>query len=263
MGSLFTPPLTIAMAGGGVLLSAAALLRLLLVMADVMVSSVVYHRYLAHRSIELNRWLARGLTLFLQGMAFAPPLTFVASHRFHHMHTDSSEDPYSPKVHGFWRVLFFTPLLVTQWRRRHGYEAVARLSRGIPDPGFYTRCDRTSVCLTMSLTFATAFFLLLGWPGFVLYALQFLGNSFVGGWVNSVAHTHGERPNDNGAVNRRGVLPFLVNLCIAGEWLHNHHHHRPASANFGLTGELDTGFLVCRALVALRLASIRSGPIPA
>lgn len=242
------------------LLVGGSLFFLLLVMADVLVSSVVYHRYLIHRSVNLNKWLARGLSLFLQGMAFAPPLTFIASHRAHHMHTDSTNDPYSPTVHGFWRVLFLTPLLVTRWRFRAGPKVVARLCRGIPDPHFYAVCDRTWVCLGMSLSFAVAFFLLFGWPGLILYGLQLWGNYFVGGWVNAVAHTCGTRPYDNSGVNQRGLIPWLINLYIWGEWLHNHHHHRPDSPNFGLAGEIDTGYLVCRALAAIRLASFPGVP---
>lgn len=236
------------------------LLLVFAVMADVLVSSVVYHRYLSHRSIDVNWRLARGLTLFLQGMTFAPPLTFVASHRAHHMHTDLSGDPYSPVVHGFWRVLFLTPLLVTQWRRRTSPEALARLCRAVPDKEFYTVCDRSWVCLTLSGGCAALFFLILGWLGLVLYALQLWGNYLVGGWVNAVAHTCGSRPHHNSGVNRRGLIPYLVNLWMWGEWLHNHHHHRPGSPNFGLGGELDTGYLVCRALAAIGLASLREAP---
>lgn len=240
-----------------------ALLLPILIMADVMVMSVVYHRHLTHRSLDLRRWVARGLTVFLQGMGFAPPVTWVASHLFHHAHTDSPEDPYSPTVQGLWRVLFLTPLLVTRWRQRQGPAAVLKLCRGVPDLNFYAFCDRTWFCLMMSLMFATGFFLLLGWPGLLLYTLQFWGLFFVGGWINSVAHTFGERPHQNSGVNAHSVIPSLLNLWMAGEWLHNHHHHRPGSANFGLGGEIDTGYLVCRALAFLRLASIRSAASPA
>ncbi len=232
----------------------------LLVLVDTFIMSVVYHRYLTHRSIELNRWLARGLTLFFQGMAFAPPLTWVSSHLYHHARTDSTADPYSPAVQGFWRVLLFTPILVTRWRRRQEPGTVALLCRGVPDPGFYSFCDRRWFALAMAVGFAAGFYGLFGPRGVALYALQFSGIYLVGGWINAVAHTAGERPHENSAVNRRGALPFLLNLYMAGEWLHNHHHHRPGSANFGLHGELDSGYLLCRTLAAVRLASIRAAP---
>jgi stearoyl-CoA desaturase (delta-9 desaturase) len=240
----------------------AALLLVLSVMADVLVSSIVYHRYLSHRSVDLNKWLARGLALFLQSMAFAPPLTFVASHRAHHAHTDSVEDPYSPVVHGFWRVLFLTPVLVTRWRQKRDAETLARLCRRIPDERWYAACDRTWICLAISMSGVAAFFIIFGWLGLVLYAFQLWGYYLVGGWVNAVAHTFGTRPHDNSGVNRGGLIPWLVNVCIWGEWLHNYHHHRPGSPNFGLGGEVDTGYLVCRALATVGLASLRDSSCP-
>ena len=229
-----------------------------LILADMLVISVVYHRYLTHRSVDLNKWVARALTLYIQGMAFAPPFTWVASHVAHHAHTDTPLDPYSPRVHGFWQVLFLTPLLVTRWRRRYGATITARYTRRVPDRRFYAACNRGWWCLSISSGFALGFFLLFGWPGLLVYVFQFYGFYVVKGWINSVGHTFGERPYRNSGANRRGVISSLLNLWMAGEWLHNHHHHSPGSANFGLFGETDTGYLVCRGLAFFRLATIRN-----
>ncbi len=229
-------------------------LAAMLVMADALIVSVVYHRYLTHRALDVNRWVARALTLYLQGMAFAPPLTWVVAHRHHHARTDSPDDPYSPAVQGFWRVLLLTPVLVTRWRLSQSRARLERLSRPVPDRAFYAFCDRTWVCAALSAVFATGFWLTLGWAGLVVYGLQLAGIHFMGGWINAVAHTVGDRPHDNSAVNRRGLVPFVLNLYMAGEWLHNHHHHRPRSANFGLAGEVDTGYIACRSLAKLGLA---------
>ena len=228
-----------------------------LIVLDAMIVSIVYHRYLTHRSLEVNRLVARAATLVLQGLAFAPPLTWVSAHLYHHAHTDSADDPYSPRVQGFWRVLLLTPLLVIRWRKRQGPAVVARLTRGLPDRGFYAVCDRGWFCLFISVAFAAGFLLLLGWRGLLIYALQLAGIRIMGGWINAGAHTVGARPHDNSGVNRRGPIPWLLNLAMAGEWLHNHHHHAPGSPNFGLAGELDSGYLASRVLAACRLASIR------
>src|SRR5207247_3165496 len=83
-----------------------ALLVVSLVLLDVLVTSVLYHRSLTHRAVIFKRWLARSLTVYMQGMAFAPPLTWVATHTLHHAHTDTPRDPYSPRVHGFLAVFF-------------------------------------------------------------------------------------------------------------------------------------------------------------
>ena len=232
------------------------LLVVTMIWCMVTVMSMVYHRYLTHRSIALNKWVARVLTLILQGMAFAPPFTWVASHAYHHAYTDAPEDPYSSRVHGFWKVFFLTPLLVIQWKRRHGPAIVAQYTRGVPDRDFYAFVSQEWFCSTIALSFAAGFFGLFGRMGLVIYLLHVIGLYLLTGWINAGAHTVGSRPFDNSGVNRQGMIPILLNLWMAGEWLHNHHHHRPGSANFGLWGEIDTGYLACRFLMWCGLASV-------
>jgi len=237
-----------------VLLSLVVLI--VLISANVWITSLVYHRSLTHRALELNQWVARALTLYLQGMAFAPPLTWVASHSSHHARTDTLEDPYSPEVHGFRQVVFLTPLLVTRWRMRYGEPVISRYTRRVPDRRFYEICDRTWWCLMMMAAFASGFFLLLGWAGLFVYLLQSYGFYVLMGWFNATGHTRGDRPSQNSGTNRYGARWLFMNLCMAGELLHNHHHHAPHSANYGLSGETDVGYLVCRALAFAGLATI-------
>lgn len=139
-------------------------------------------------------------------MAFAPPRTWVASHTYHHAHTDLPDDPYSPQVHGFWKVFFLTPLLVTQWRRRHGPAIITEYTRGMPDQSFYAFCDQTWFCLTMSSSFAAGLLLGFGGRGLLLYLLQLIGLYLLSGWINAGAHTVGNRPFDNSGVNRRNQI---------------------------------------------------------
>lgn len=226
-----------------------------LISANVWVTSLVYHRHLTHRGVNLNKWVARALTLYLQGMAFAPPLTWVASHISHHAYTDSPEDPYSPQVQGYWQVFWLTPLLVTQWRMRHGLRVITKYTRQVPDRRFYEFCDRAAWCAAMMTTFAVGAFLSLGWVGLLGYILQSYGFYVLMGWFNASGHLWGERPHPNSGTNRYGARWILMNLCMAGELLHNHHHHSPRSANLGLQGETDVGYLVCRALASVRLAT--------
>ena len=237
-------------------LIAAIVLLSVLVWFAVLIMSVVYHRYLTHRSIGINKWVARALAFVLQGMAFAPPRTWVASHHYHHAHTDRPTDPYSPKVHGFWRVFLSTPLLVVKWKRDVGPDVVARYARAMPDRDYYSVADRPLFCLADSMCGMAVFVLFFGWWGLALYVLQITGLYLVSGWVNSGAHTFGIRPYPNSGTNCSGLFSRLVNMWISGEWLHNHHHRVPGSANFGLHGELDTGYWFCRFLSALGLATI-------
>ena len=238
-----------------------ALLIVSLVLLDVLVTSVLYHRSLSHRAVILNRWLARSLTVYVQGMAFAPPLTWVATHRLHHAHTDTPRDPYSPRVHGFLAVFLGTAVLVSLWRRRHGAAVVDRLTRTVPDRTFLAVCEWRPACFAITAFFLASFVLALGWFGLLLYVLQLVGFYLVVGWANSAGHALGERPFAGSATNRsRGVLPGVMNACMFGEWLHAYHHRYPARANFGMAGEFDAGYFVCRALARLHLASFPTTP---
>jgi fatty-acid desaturase len=115
----------------------------------------------------------------------------------------------------------------------------------------------------MIATFAAGAFLLLGWVGLLVYVLQSCGFYVVMGWFNAAGHTQGDRPYQNSGTNRHGALWHVVNLCMAGELLHNYHHHSPRSANLGFQGETDVGYHACRALAFIRLARIRSVRTPA
>src|SRR2546426_985989 len=178
-----------------------ALLIVSLVLLDVLVTSVLYHRSLTHRAVILNRWLARSLTVYVQGMAFAPPLTWVATHRLHHAHTDTPRDPYSPRVHGFLAVFLGTAVLVSLWRRRHGAAVVDRLTRTVPDRTFLAVCEWRPACFAITAFFLASFVLALGWFGLLLYVLQLVGFYLVVGWANSAGHALGERPFAGSATN--------------------------------------------------------------
>jgi fatty-acid desaturase len=235
------------------------LLVVSLIMFNVLVTSILYHRSLTHRSVTFNRWLARAMTVYMQGMAFAPPLTWVATHRLHHSDTDTARDPYSPRVHGFLAVLVGTPVLVSLWRRRHGRARVDRLTRGMPDAAFYAFCEWRPFCFAITGAFVAGFVLAFGGLGVPLFLCQAVGFYLVIGWQNSAGHTFGERPFAGSATNHRaGWLVSVVNVCLWGEYLHNNHHRFPTRANFGLAGELDAGYLVCRALARLGLCSMRT-----
>jgi fatty-acid desaturase len=83
---------------------------------------------------------------------------------------------------------------------------------------------------------------LFGRMGLVIYLLHVIGLYLLTGWMLA---PHGwQSPIRYFRVNRQGMIPILLNLWMAGEWLHNHHHHRQESANFGLWGEIDTGYLI-------------------
>jgi fatty-acid desaturase len=139
---------------------------------------------------------------------------------------------------------------------------VNRLARGVPDARFYAFCEHRAFCFAIFGTFIGAFVLALGWPGLLLFVGQLAGFYLVVGWANSAGHRLGHRPFAGSATNRGpGLVPRVVNACMFGEWLHGYHHRYPARPDFGLAGEFDAGFFICRTLTRLGLADLsRGGP---
>jgi len=80
---------------------------------------MTYHRYHAHRGFEYKyTWMENLFTLFGMLSGSGSPLGWTNIHAEHHKHSDTLEDPHTPK-HGVWRVLSvdyrYTP---NQWSIR-------------------------------------------------------------------------------------------------------------------------------------------------
>ena len=59
--------------------------------------NLCYHRLLAHRSLKVPRWLERTFATIAVCSMEDTPARWVATHRMHHMHSDETEDPHSPR----------------------------------------------------------------------------------------------------------------------------------------------------------------------
>ncbi len=77
-----------------------------------------------------------------------------------------------------------------------------------------------------------------------------------GGAINAIGHKWGKRPYDNLATNNQWLA-----LLVAGEGLHNNHHAATTSGRMAMArGEIDPGWWAVRALVLMRLATLRHSP---
>jgi stearoyl-CoA desaturase (Delta-9 desaturase) len=106
------------------------------------------------------------------------------------------------------------------------------------------------ITILVLVMWALGFGLLTGFVAAGMHAVLYV---MLAGAINAVGHRYGEQPYDNSATN---LGPLA--LVTGGEGLHNNHHAAPTSARFSLhRGEIDPGWWVVRALVALRLAHVR------
>lgn len=230
----------------------AILITLIFTHITIVSVTLYLHRSQAHKSVTfhpaLNHffrfwvWLTTGMTT----------KAWVAVHRKHHQTTDVEGDPHSPHVFGIWRLVFGGWSLYHQATKDPAF--VIKYGTGTPRDRlevFYTHYHQLGFIIMLIIDL-----LLFGLLGLLIWGVQMLWIPFwAAGFINGVGHWWGYR---NGHTNdhSRNVSPWGV--LIGGEELHNNHHLDPASACFRRRWwELDIGWIYIRALVVLKLATLR------
>ena len=207
-----------------------------------------YHRLHTHRSYKvpkaLEYFFAICGTLTLEG----GPIFWVATHRIHHQHSDTDNDPHTPHHGGFWAHMGW--ILFGEGH----HNATALMSRYAPDLGtdpFYRWLNSWHwVPLTV---FGFAVLALGGWP-MVLWLVFFrvtvgLHSTWL---VNSATHMWGRRRFQTKDDSKNS---WWVAILTFGEGWHNNHHAHPTSARHGLAWyEIDLTWLQIRALRFLGIA---------
>ena len=244
---LFLAPLCFSIAGVVVAV-------LLLVLTGLGVT-VGLHRLLAHRSFSTYQWLERTLATF-GALAFQGGVVdWVAIHRLHHAHSDTDDDPHTPKD-SFWRAHF---LWLFRYDPRVADECLkTRYVKDLRKDSYMQFLEDWSIGLQV-LLFLVLYLVGkyvgpgsgLSWAVYGVFvrvaALQQIA------WlVNSVSHKWGYRTY---ATRDLSVNCWWLTLPALGEGWHNNHHAFPRSAKFGLRWyEIDLGFVAIRLLEALHLA---------
>jgi stearoyl-CoA desaturase (Delta-9 desaturase) len=224
--------------------------------------TVGYHRLFVHRSFETNIAVKFVLAVLGSMAVQGPLLKWVAMHRRHHQHSDTSGDPHSPHGHG---------------------EGVVGVLRGIwhahigwlfdPDP---LDIDRYVSDLNRSRALRFASTLFPAWIALGLLLPAVLGGLITktraGVWtgliwgglvriflvhhvtwsVNSACHLWGLRPYRSNDESRNNAV---FGVLAMGEGWHNTHHAFPTSARHGLRWwQIDVSYWVIWTLERLGLA---------
>jgi stearoyl-CoA desaturase (delta-9 desaturase) len=161
------------------------------------------HRYWSHKAFGASV-VFEIITLYMAIIAGArSPIGWVSAHRMHHHHSDTKNDPHSPKYKGFWRVFFST------WSIQ---DIPVKYSKDLfenPRMRFfhkYWKAIWIISAITASLAGLHVVIAAIVIPA-VLSAIGF-------GSVNAICHKNG---------NSRNVP--IVNILVAGEGYHDEHHH--------------------------------------
>ena len=179
---------------------------------SVTVVSSGYHRYFAHRAFNASKWYEY-YVLFLGTLtASGPLLGWVGVHRLHHNHTDTEDDPHSPRHQGFIPVLTST-FKVKAIRHR----VIKDLLRNKRVMWYYRNHMVIRLCT------AVGAFVLLSFPMFLVLFVSPMIYAYIGfGTINAFAHKDGKIFNNH-----------WLNILSAGEGYHNNHRKNPRAWRLG------------------------------
>jgi stearoyl-CoA desaturase (Delta-9 desaturase) len=228
------------------------------------------HRGFAHysykfRDITIFGWrvpLAKILLLYMFFGSVMGRLTeWVATHRFHHAHSDDEWDPHSPHHMGsLLRGLIHAHI---GWLWRDKTAPVEEYAKDLlKDPVVMFMEKFLPVWIALSVFVIP--YLIGGWSGVLWGGLVRTFLVFHVTWsVNSLCHTFGRKEFDTGDQSRniKGWL-WIFQLLSAGESGHENHHLKPRSAAhwFGWRRFFDLSYLLILLMASLTLVGDRFLP---
>jgi len=233
--------------------------------------TVGYHRLFTHLSFETKPVVKFILAVFGSMAVQGSLMEWVATHRRHHQHSDTSDDPHSPHCHG----RGVRAMLVGVWHSHMGW-FFKRDSRNLMN---YVQDLRKSkmmrvasalfplwIVLTLLIPALLGGLLTLSWKGalsgFIWGGLVRIFLLHHVTWsVNSACHLWGRRFYRSHDMSRDNLVFGVLAL---GEGWHNSHHAFPSSARHGLRWwQVDLSYWFIRTLALLGLAWNLRIPSPA
>ncbi|MFL0804901.1 MAG: acyl-CoA desaturase [Agarilytica sp.] len=188
------------------------------------------HRLASHNGYETSRFMKALLTIMGSTAAQGPLLYWVATHRRHHIYSDSDGDPHSPNLHkNKWIGLWYSHM---PWMLSKHVSAWNHYANDILRDRVYFYVHRTYLLwVFLGLAIPAVIGGLLGrdlqsaWIGFIFGGLARMFFANQSAWmVGSISHRYGSRrfkTNDQSKNN------WLVGILAFGEGLQNNHHAFP------------------------------------
>jgi stearoyl-CoA desaturase (delta-9 desaturase) len=232
-----------------------------LVMTHITIAGVTIflHRHQAHRALSLHPIISHFFRLWLWLTTGMETKAWAAIHRKHHAKCETPEDPHSPQVLGFSKVMWEGAELYRKEAKNK--ETLERYGQGTPDDwlerNIYTPYSAKGIIIQLIINL-----ILMGVPGLTVWAIQMAWIPFfAAGIINGGAHYWGYRSFESEDASRN-IFPW--GILIGGEELHNNHHTYPTSAKLSVKWwEFDIGWLYIRTMMAFKLAKVkRTVPTP-
>lgn len=195
---------------------------------------VGFHRYLAHGSFKLSKWKERVIVFIGHMAGTGSAISWVAQHIEHHKHSDTAQDPHSPR-NGILAMLTLG--------YQHAYKTRSRTVLRMAHDPFYRTLH--NYFMLIQLGWMAALFVAFGLDGVLFGHLLPVAFVVVGSALtNLLGHTIGTQRYDTKDDSRNS---FIAAMLSWGEGWHNNHHRYPGRANFGEKWwELDVSGLMIR-----------------
>ena len=219
--------------------------------------TLCYHRLLTHKCATVPKWFERCLVIVALCSLEDTPGRWVATHRFHHAHSDENNDPHSPLVAFLWAhvgwLFIYNPAT-------HNIGTYQKYARDVLEDPFYFKLEKSTLWVWIYIAHAALYFaigsLVSFEMGMSLLVWGVIARTVIV-WhitwsVNSLTHMFGYANYGTGDHSRNN---WLVAILASGEGWHNNHHHDPASAsNQHRWWEIDVTYYLILALGVVGLA---------
>lgn len=213
----------------------------------IVLTSVGYHRALAHSAVVLRPWARRALVTFGPWVTGFDAKTWVVMHRLHHKHSDTKDDPHSPVNVGLRGIMKaqFDAYTRTQAALLAGDAELSAIGRDL-ELSWPVRSGHWYAAYVAQIALGLTVALVFGWWVGIALVAGLMSHIVQGAIINYFGHAVGGR-NFDLADNSRNNHPAA--WLVLGEGFQNNHHRYPSSARFSYRKmEIDLGFVVCRLL---------------
>jgi fatty-acid desaturase len=198
---------------------------------SITVISSGYHRYFAHRSFSAPKWYEYYVLALGSLTGGGSLLGWVGVHRMHHKHSDTEQDPHSPKYHGMWKII--TSTFAVPPIKRSSVRDLLKNNTVVWFHKYYKHIRISTLVIG---------FLLLPLEWFLVLIVSPIMYAYIGfGAINAFCHDK----DGSGAKNSH-----LVNILAAGDGFHKYHHERPKDWKIGRNWyEFDPGALWIKLII--------------
>lgn len=172
-----------------------------------------YHRYFSHRTYKTNRFFEIWLALIGTLATLGSIISWVAVHRYHHLHADTDKDPHSPKHIGKFKAYTY------DWKRT---EISKKFIRDVVQDKFIVFLHKNY----FKVIFLYILILITIDPFLIFFAYCIPATGCLNGVaaVTVIGHIHGYTTH---VTHDSAKNSWIANILSLGEGWHNNHHANP------------------------------------